>query len=133
MKTKKTVLIAAVAAVVCGVSGYFIGTGVSKHSHREQISEIRKAWYESAIAEEKFCAELYAKCVLLDETPDNPTFASIWGLGILLGTSHALESMNQVAIAFGENPILLSDINTTEQRIENIAKSMIQNGEISNN
>lgn len=101
-------------------------------SHEKQISEIRSAWYKVCIEEEEFCAELYAKGYLLEQDHNNPTFASIWTQGLQLGTAHTLEAMNQVAIAFGENPIVLSDVNTIRQRIENIATDMIKNGKVSN-
>lgn len=128
----KRYIILCVIAIVSLSIGYFVGNGVCMKSHEKQISEIRSAWYKACIEEEEVCAELYAKGYLLEQDHNNPTFASIWTQGLQLGTAHTLEAMNQVAIAFGENPIVLSDVNTIRQRIENIATDMIKSGKVSN-
>lgn len=129
---KRNLIVIIASSVAFGIIGYFVGTAISNVSHQKQLQDIRSAWYKAAIAEEEFCAKLYTN-FLLEEDHNNPTMASIWVQGIQVGTSHALESMNQVAIAFGENPIVLSDIKTIQERIENIAIDMIKNGEVGNN
>lgn len=126
---KKTIIGIIISSVAFGILGYFIGTGISNNTHQKQLQEIRKAWIATCQAEEEFCAELYTN-YLLEEDHNNPTIASIWVQGIQIGTSHALESMNQIAIASGINPLVLSDMNTTQKRIENIALKKIQDGEI---
>ena len=125
----KKYILGSVVAIALGIIGYFLG----KVESRKQISEIRDAWYKASIEEEKFCAELYAKCYLMEEDHNNPTYASLMAQGLILGTSHALGGMNQVAIAFGEDSLLLSDVNTIMQRIENIGISMINDGKITDN
>ena len=131
MKQLNKIIVVVVVAIAFGSIGYIAGTCVSNKSHSKQLSAIRKAWYNASIETENFCAKLYAEGYLLEEDHNNPTVASLWAQGILVGTSYTLESMNQVAIAFGEDPIVLSDINTIRQRIENIATSMIRDGEVS--
>lgn len=128
----KKYIIGGIVAIALGAIGYISGVYVSNKSHAKQLFEIREAWYKACIEEENFCAELYAKGYLLEEDHNNPTFASIWVQGIQVGTSHALESMNRVAVAFGVNPLVLSDANIIQQRIENIATSMIRDGKVFN-
>ena len=110
--------------------GFGIGYATSSKHYQTQLSEIRTAWYNAAIDAEEHCAETQVKYGSRD--PNMLTAAYFMATGELIGTSYAIESMNKVLIALGENPLLLSDFPTIVNRIENIAKRMIQEGKIPN-
>ncbi len=112
------------------VIGFGIGYTTSSKHYQTQLSEIRTAWYNAAIDAEEHCAETQAKYNIRE--PDMFTAAYFMAVGELIGTSYAIESMNKVLIALGENPLTTSDLPIIATRIENIAKRMIQEGKILN-